>query len=230
MNIFVIWIGDEAINETRRRALNSIPGHTLVTKHNFNEYILKDFPLHPAFQYLSTVHKSDYLRCYLMHHYGGGYSDVKHNTIDWAAGFKYITDNPDIMILGVKTTFGHMYAGIEEWNEQLKNEILGNGDKLFCMCWFICKPYTQFTTQWIEQVNTKLDSFLERLKAYPAKYTRECNIPRLGYSLPQPDWESSKGEHRNYPLSWNLILSQIVFPLQMKFLDNIDNTIMQTHI
>jgi hypothetical protein len=230
MNIFVIWIGDNPINEIRQNALNSIPGHTLITRDNLNEYVLKDFPLHPAFQYLSTVHKSDYLRCYLMHHYGGGYSDVKHNTVDWAAGFEHIKNNPELMVMGVKTTFGHLYAGIEEWDKTTKSNILGNSDKLFCMCWFICKPYTQFTTQWMEQVDTKLDSFLEALKVHPAKYIRECNIPHLGYSLPQPFWESSAGEHRHYPLSWNLILSQIVFPLQIKFLRNIDNTIMKTNI
>jgi hypothetical protein len=230
MTIFVIWIGDEPINEVRQRALNSIPDHTLITKHTIDQYILKEFPLHPAFQYLSTVHKSDYLRCYLMHHYGGGYSDLKYNSVDWNAGFKYLEDNPELMIMGVKTTFGHLYAGIEEWNEITKSQILENKDKLFCMGWFICRPYTEFTRQWFEQLHIKLDTLLETIKVHPAKYTRECWIPRFGYSLPQPNWENDKGQQRKYPISWNLILSQIVYPLQIKFLDNINNTIMKTHI
>jgi hypothetical protein len=33
-------------------------------------------PLHPAYEYLSLVHRSDYLRCELLHQYGGLYCDV----------------------------------------------------------------------------------------------------------------------------------------------------------
>ena len=34
-------------------------------------------PLHPAYEHLSAVHRSDYLRAYLALHWGGGYCDLK---------------------------------------------------------------------------------------------------------------------------------------------------------
>lgn len=55
----------------------------LITPKNLNNYLLPDFPLHPAYDYLSLVHKSDYLRCYFMHFHGGGYSDIKPNYKNW---------------------------------------------------------------------------------------------------------------------------------------------------
>lgn len=38
----------------------------LVTQNNLNKYIHLDYPIHPAFEYLSAVHKSDYMRTYLL--------------------------------------------------------------------------------------------------------------------------------------------------------------------
>lgn len=45
-------------------------------------------PIHKAFEFLSLIHKSDYLRCYLLYHYGGGYTDVKHLHTDLKPYFK----------------------------------------------------------------------------------------------------------------------------------------------
>lgn len=44
---------------------------------SLDQLILKDFPIHPAFQYLSGIQKGDYLKAYFMNFYGGGYSDLK---------------------------------------------------------------------------------------------------------------------------------------------------------
>ena len=39
--------------------------------------------VHPAYEYLSLVHRSDYLRCELLHRYGGLYADL--DTLCWSA-------------------------------------------------------------------------------------------------------------------------------------------------
>ena len=79
--IYCFWFGPE-MSDNRKKCFESIiqnskVGVRLVTKHNLQEYNLADSPIHPAFQYLSATHKSDYLRCYFMYHYGGGYTDIK---------------------------------------------------------------------------------------------------------------------------------------------------------
>lgn len=55
--------------------------------------ILPGHPLHEGYQYLSCVHKSDYLRSYFMHFYGGGYGDIKFfkNGGNWIECFDMIT-------------------------------------------------------------------------------------------------------------------------------------------
>ena len=57
----------------------------LVTPDNLGEWLVDDSPLHPAYEDLSLIHRSDYLRGYLMHHHGGGYIDIKQPLGSWVA-------------------------------------------------------------------------------------------------------------------------------------------------
>jgi hypothetical protein len=225
--IFVIWVGNEEFTDTRKMALINLSKQniTLITDTNLEEFILKNFPLHPAYKYLSAIHKSDYLRCYLMYHYGGGYSDLKNKNINWDEGFTKMNNDKNIMIMGVKTTYEETYAGIEEWDENTKNNILSNIDTLFCMSYFICRPKSPIVSEWYNELNLRLDRFLPKLKKNPAKYPRECFHPEAGCAFPKPIWENPNIRIKtNYPVSWNILLCQILTPLQMKYLNNIDNT------
>lgn len=79
----MFWTNDKGeITPNRFRSLNQFKEISevdviLITKDNLHEYILPENPLHPSYKYLSAVHRSDYLRTYFMHFYGGGYSDIK---------------------------------------------------------------------------------------------------------------------------------------------------------
>lgn len=66
-----------------------------IDKNNLKNYILHDYPLHNGYEYLSAVHKADYLRTYFMNFYGGGYSDIKKTTGSWKKSFEdlYNSDN-----------------------------------------------------------------------------------------------------------------------------------------
>ena len=93
--IFCIWSGNNQMSENRKRCLDSLEKNAgcsvvLVTAENLHSHIIKDHPLHPAYEYLSLTHKSDYLRAYLMYHYGGGYSDIKFNSVSWEKYFSYL--------------------------------------------------------------------------------------------------------------------------------------------
>ena len=48
-----------------------------MTPANLQDWVVAGHPLHPAYNDLSLVHRSDYLRAYLLHHHGGGYCDLK---------------------------------------------------------------------------------------------------------------------------------------------------------
>lgn len=104
-NIFCCWTGNNEMSANRKRGIKSMHEKcgveiTLVSPKNINDYILKEFPLHPAYEYLSLVHRSDYLRCYLMHHHGGGYSDVKPHFNSWSKSFDLLNSDPTKIILG----------------------------------------------------------------------------------------------------------------------------------
>ncbi|MDO4764116.1 MAG: capsular polysaccharide synthesis protein [Flavobacteriaceae bacterium] len=80
--VYCFWTGDNEITENRKRCLDEMKekiGYpiVLITKDNLANYILPEHPLHKAYDFLSAVHKSDYLRAYFMHHYGGGTAILK---------------------------------------------------------------------------------------------------------------------------------------------------------
>lgn len=87
------------MSNNRRRSITSLQAVAgvpvvLVTPENLPQFIQPNAPLHPAFEYLSLVHKSDYLRCYFMHHLGGGYSDIKPCRHNWLASFEQLEASP----------------------------------------------------------------------------------------------------------------------------------------
>lgn len=60
----------------------------VVSPQLFKYFEVPHAPIHPAFDLLTSVHKSDYFRGYVMHNYGGGYSDVKHSHFKWRPYFE----------------------------------------------------------------------------------------------------------------------------------------------
>lgn len=103
--IFGFWTANNPLTKNRKKSINSIRRNCgaefkLITSDNLYEYEKSDHPFHPAFQYLSAVHKADYLRTYFMHFYGGGYTDIKPHTQNWLPLFKLLNSNPVAIALG----------------------------------------------------------------------------------------------------------------------------------
>ena len=154
---------------------------------------------------------------------------MKDTWFPWEKAFNILEHDSNLLMIGVKPTIGHLLANIEEYTYELRNNLIEKMDRLCYMGAFIFKPRSQITTEWYNELHSRLDKYLPKLKSNPSKYTRECFDPGLGFALPAPTWElpvqqflSMKTE---YPLSWNIILAQILYPIQLKYLDRIANSV-----
>jgi hypothetical protein len=207
--IYCFWTGENEMSENRKRGFESLVKNSginvkLITPKNISEYILPNYPLHQAYDNLSLVHKSDYLRCYFMHFYGGGYSDIKTNTNNWRKAFNLLANNEDKWLLGYTelTPFGMgKNQGIIDHDLQYYyKSCVGTGG-------FICRSNTKFTAEWYSELNKRMDTFEEELKKFPGDV---------------------KGRNPGYPVGLLVILSQIFAPLCLKYKKHIihDDTVL----
>jgi len=76
------WFFGE-MSDRRKANLESIRKNSgldvvFVNEKNLDSFIDPQYPLHPAYKYLSLIQQGDYLKAYFMNIYGGGYSDIKN--------------------------------------------------------------------------------------------------------------------------------------------------------
>ncbi len=225
------WTSDNELSDNRKRSLESMqkaPGGNIIfiNRDTLSNYILPEVPLHEGYQYLSPIQKGDYLKCYFMHHYGGGYSDIKQTLRPWAEYFDRINNNKNLYVIGYgEREVGHV-ARIENcrldasksvyckdltlsedgksWSSHhIRNgwkQLIGNG-------LFICRKNTPLTLDWWNGLNEKMDGYLEELKKYPGKW------PRDAYNHINPYTK----ENSKYPIPWAVIHGNIFHPLTLKY-------------
>jgi len=196
--IFCFWTGDNNLTPNRKIALDSIKKLSevdviLTTKDNLPDYILENHPLHKSYNYLSYVHRSDYLRSYFMNFHGGGYSDIKVATGSWNESFNELLEQDDKYALGYKEIGPH---GVAIVGGDLQKQLYENWFKLIGCCSFICKPHTPFTEDWHNIVTKILDDNYEKIKAHPGGI-----------------WEDQ--------LKWTGIMGDVFHPLCLKYADNL---------
>ena len=114
--IYVFWTGTNSLTPNRLAGLKSLEDRAgievkLVTPQNLKNYIKEEDPLPEAYQYMSLNHKSDYLRSYFMHHYGGGYADIKTYFHSWKQAFEQL-ENSDAYIIGYPEIGEHGIASV----------------------------------------------------------------------------------------------------------------------
>ena len=200
--VYMFWTGDNPLTKSR---LDSLYQFTSVSKSKIvlvaNE-MLSDFvpDLHPAYQYLSFTHRCDYLRTYFMHHYGGGYSDIKRTTGSWEESFKKINESDEIYGVGYKEVGPWGVVNLPN-NEEFTKILHDNWEKLIGNGAYIFKNDTEFTREWYSSMIKVLDNKLEELKKNPAKDPRD----------------------RNYAIGWCEILGDIFHPLCYKYYTKLSN-------
>lgn len=195
--IFCIWPGNDKLPPDRAAEIFSLLANShraivLLTPASIRKWELPEHPFHPAFDYLSECHQSDYLRVYIMHHYGGGYSDIKFTFKPWDGAFKALRES-DAYALGYQfaspSEFGlsKKYQGsalLEEYKQHYVPFGIGHVA-------FIFKRYTPLTTLMLGRLHELLDSKLELLKTHPSRFQKDY----LGRTLPD-------GSISQYPLDY----------------------------
>lgn len=142
----------------------------LITPNNLSEWT-KSVSLHPAYSFLSPLHKENYLRCYFMHHYGGGYTDIKMQSNSWVESFAKLNNSCHSVGIGYTEVPGGV-ANVAD--QDLYNEMNNNYSKLIGNSAYIFKPNTFFTLEWYNKVNQILDNKYEELTSnisYPLSRT-----------------------------------------------------------
>ena len=199
--IYVFWTGDNKMSENRLEGVNSLIEKSgvevkVITPQNLNSYILKDYPLHPAYDYLSLVHKSDYLRCYFMFHYGGGYADVKKYAKSWVPAFDQL-QNSNKWLVGYREIKSKALAQVGgQIGTDMKRHflfIIGN-------CAYICRPHSPLTQDWYQELHKRMDKYQPALTQNPGNIL---------------------GDNEGYPIPWTNILGDIFHPLCLKYMDKL---------
>jgi hypothetical protein len=206
--LWVFWFGP--LGPVRRASIDKLTKHagvnvTLLTDSNYTRVgTLHPLALSPA---LSKVHLSDYLRAYVMHHYGGAYQDVKPTRINWRDQLSTLNHDPDSWFVGAEETpyfqrnpawdraFGE--AGLLLPYSAVRSSaahcVTSNG-------YYAVKPYTPLTREWLALATLKMTVHSKMVRLHPAPRPRCCTTYR----------------ENGYPIYWTELHGDLLHPLQVK--------------
>ena len=214
--VFIMWFSHKdyipEFSVRRFNALQSLITNLkvpiiIITNENYKFWEIKEHPIHEGFNYLSGVHKSDYLRVYLLYHYGGGYHDIKWREKTWEIEWEKFM-NPNIWLVGRRELKADYIAYDPEKDEKwVQNEF----NKLITMGWVISRPNNEIMQILLNKINLKLDNKLNMLKLKPAPYSR-CGI-------------GNGCNEDEYALRWLELLGEIIHPLLLNYTEHIDFTL-----
>ena len=200
--VFVVWTGDNPMSANRTKGLNLIERRlglplVLVTPANVDDWVVPGHPLHPSYEHLSLIHRSDYLRGYLMHHHGGAYVDVKQPLGSWEAPFQKMALDPDAWATSYQTTQANW---IGKLRGRLGRDILVHYRLMFGKSGFMMRSHTPLTAAWMRQMHVLMDEVADDLAAHPG---------------------GVYGDASDYPLSWTDLLGRVLDPLTLKHLPHV---------
>ena len=156
---------------------------------------------------LSQNHRADYLRAYVMHNYGGGYSDVKPTDSSWVKAFDELNDENGWLV-GVQETRGGVACsnGVAEVN----CEKLGKSyEHLATNGAYIMRPHTPLTFAWLHEATRRLKKRGPEIMKHPAHRPRCC-----------------QGENpNNYPVRWAELHGEILHPLMWVYRQHLKLTL-----
>jgi hypothetical protein len=216
--VFVCWFGSftkysKLMPPNRLNAFKSLVNNInvpviLITDFNYKYFEVDTDPVHEMFKYLSGNHKSDYMRSYLLHHYGGGYHDIKQRSLGWENEWDKDnwTDDNNIWIYGRQEN-KESAIGYQPGMKHIQKEFA----KLATMGWVICRPRTEYTRELLQNLNSKLDECKDKLILYPAQNPG-------GYYANNP---FDNANIDSYPLRWLEMMGEFSHLLMLKYQSHI---------
>lgn len=202
--IWCSWNGDNELTPARRESLASMREVnpdievTLVTATNIDDFALADAPIHAAFPLLSANHKGDYLRAYLLHHHGGGYSDIKRHLLPWGPSFERIARATGPWLIGYPVPTMREAAHMPGL---LGRDVRVHFASLPGSAAIVSLAGTPLTRDWIAEIHRRLDYYHDLLEASPGN-----------------TW----GDNPGYPIPWTRLGSQVLEPLALKYLRHVE--------
>ena len=209
--VYCVWTGNNNMSKNRKLAYESLKKNigvevVLINKDNLNRYIKSDYPLHEAYQYLSETCKSDYLRCYLMHFYGGCYHDIKHVNTNFNKYFDNL-NNSNKWINAPNTPYNTIISNNKKRTMSLSPYTF---KKNICTSTYIFKQETPITHEWFLLLHQILDTKLNDLKQNPSKDVRDFTGKKL-----------SDNTISKYPIYWNELNAGILGDIIWKYRDKV---------
>lgn len=217
---FVVWCywDGKKMNANRSKSFDYLVNNIgvplfLITPKNLDQFIKKDFPLPASFPYLSIVHQSDYIRAYMLHHYGGGWHDIKATKTSFGDCWDLFEDK-SIWIIGspeVKNGAAPIYDSMGRYMPDYYEELIA-------VPRWIGRPHTPLSSMILENLNAELNNHKHTLKRYPAKHAREKYIHPKNSIHKFIIWIKQRvaGRNHKYPLPWTLFGNSF-HPAVLKF-------------
>ena len=201
--VYCFWTGDNALTPNRQRGLDQLDrlnpdlDVVLVTPADLDTFVLPSHPLHPAYEHLSLVHRSDYLRCYAMHHFGGGYVDLKPTYHSFGPSLELLESDKQAWGLGFTEIASDMASQLPG---RLGKDLRRHYTVLIGTSSFAFRPATPLTQRWYDEVLRRLELYAGRLATYPG---------------------DARGDSRGYPVPWTALLGDILQPLCLRYAERL---------
>lgn len=187
--LWVFWFGPP-MSTNRARAFSTMEQILelpliLIKEDNLNSFT--KWPVHPAVEYLSGNHKSDYFRVYFMYYYGGAYSDIKHQVESWRKYF-VLFENPEVWMVGVpEFPGGEAFLPDKEYPKNYYKILMSN-------CFMISRPMNEYLEEVHRLQNEDLDVRLPELKLHPSPDAGRC----------------CQEDPRGYPIRWAELMGELM--------------------
>lgn len=202
-NLYCFWFSQNKMSINRKRALKTLQKNCgvnlkLINLKTFYEYENIEIPIHPGFEYLTDVHKSDYAKVYMAYFYGEGYSDIKADSFDWNIFFdelflsKYNANSSPTQSFNDLGNF---------WKEDivLKKYISENYYKISENGHYIFKPKTIYAYEWLMMLHDMLNKNFDQLKNNPGLHPYVVNG---GIVSNFKNFVDPSLINKNYPFGW----------------------------
>lgn len=208
--VFCTWNGADAMSDRRKHGLQSIFENigcpiVFITHRTVGDWEVE--PFHPGFKFLSATQKGDYLKAYLLHHFGGGYTDVKPTSVSWRPFFQQLSES-DKLAIGYTEVGPH---GVAPVGGELEKVMKENYRQMIGCGAFIFKKKTELTKRWLDDTHRAMDENFVELAKNPARHPQDH----------KGIWFHNLNEHSKYPFTWTGMCGNIFHPIIYEYRDHL---------